>query len=107
LAGLELNALRVAGTLGDEFERVRVPDRGTTIFDINGRPLFVRLPLGRGKEAFAYADVAVEPSLGAVLLAVSMGFPWNEAELLAGAARAARKGRRGLKYAYSAVLQHV
>ena len=98
LAGLELNALRLAGTLGDEFEKVRVPERGTTIFDLNGKPLFVRLPLSRGKEGLAYADIAVEPSLGAVLLAVSMGFHWKEAELLAEAGRAARKRRHSLKY---------
>jgi hypothetical protein len=98
IAGLELNALRLAGTLGDEFERVRVPATGTPIYDINGTPLFQRLALARGKTALAYADVAVEPVLGEPLLAVSSGFEWDDKALLADAERAAKKGRRGLTF---------
>jgi hypothetical protein len=98
IAGLELNALRLAGTLGDEFERVRVPTTGTPVYDINGTLLFHRLPLSRGKTTLAYADIAVEPVLGEPLLAVSSGFAWDEKALLADAERAARKGRRGLTY---------
>jgi hypothetical protein len=98
LAGLELNALRLAGTLGEEFEKLRVPASGTPVYDINGTLLFNRLPLGRGQAPVAYADVAVEPSLGEPLLGVSSGFPWVEKALLAEAEAAAKKGRRGLKY---------
>ncbi len=98
IAGLELNALRLAGTLGDDFERVRVPSAGTAVYDLNGTLLFHRLALGRGKTALAYADLAAEPSMGEPLLGVSSGFPWNEKALLADAERAAKKGRRGLKY---------
>jgi hypothetical protein len=98
VAGLELNALRLAGTLGEEFEKVRVPASGTPIYDINGTLLFNRLALGRGRTAVAYADVAVEPSLGEPLLGVSSGFTWDEKALLGEAEQAAKKGRRGLRY---------
>ena len=98
IAGLELNALRLADTLGEEFERVRVPASGTPIYDINGTLLFHRLALRRGQTAIAYADVAAEPSLGEPLLGVSSGFAWDEKALIADAERAAKKGRRGLKY---------
>lgn len=98
IAGLELNALRLAGTLGEEFEKVRVPAAGTPIHDINGAVLFHRLALGRGQTALGYADIAVEASLGEPLLAVSSGFTWDEKALFADAERAARKGRRGLQY---------
>jgi hypothetical protein len=97
-AGLELNALRVAGVLGDEYEKVRVPARGTPIFDLTGVLLYHRLPLTRGKDVVASADIAVEPVMGEPLLAVSMGLPWNEKELFAEAARAAKKAKRGLKF---------
>src|SRR5262245_28371424 len=89
VAGLELNALRLAGTLGEEFEKVRVPASGTPVYDINGTLLFNRLPLGRGRTSLGYADVAVEPALGEPLLAVSTGFAWSEKALIADAEQAA------------------
>jgi hypothetical protein len=98
MAGLELNALRIAGTLDDRFDGVRVPKSGTPVFDINGSVLYERLPLARGREAVAFADIALEPILGEPLLAVSSGFTWNEKALVADAVRAATKQRRGLKY---------
>ena len=100
IAGLELNTLRLADTLGEEFERVRVPASGTPIYDINGTLLFHRLALRRGRTAIAYADVAAEPSLGEPLLGVSRGFAWDEKALTNRGCRrrAAKKGRRGLKY---------
>jgi hypothetical protein len=97
-AGLELNALRVAGVLGDEYEKVRVPASGTPIFDITGARLYYRLSLARGRDTVGTADIAVAPIMGEPLLAVSMGMQWNEKELLAQATRAARKARRGLKF---------
>jgi hypothetical protein len=98
IAGLELNALYLAGTIAEEFDKVRVPAAGTPIHDINGAVLFHRLALARGKMALGYADIAADASLGEPLLAVSSGFVWDEKALLADAERAARKGRRGLKY---------
>jgi hypothetical protein len=98
LAGLELNALRAARVLGDEFEGVRVPRAGTVIYDVNGAPLFCRLPLKGGRTTSAYADIALNEALGEPLLAVATGRTWDEAALREAGAEVARKGRRGLKY---------
>ena len=98
IAGLELNALRVAGVLGDEYEKLRVPASGTPIFDVNGALLYYRLSLTRGRDAVSTADIAAAPIMGEPLLAVSIGMRWNEKELLAEATRAATKAKRGLKF---------
>lgn len=98
LAGFELNALRVAGVLGEEFEKVKVPRTGTPVYDINGMLLFYRLPLRRGRTSFGYADIAVNEALAEPLLAVTMGGTWDEKAILEEAGVAARKGRRSLKF---------
>jgi Peptidase_C39 like family len=99
LAGLELNALRAADTLREDvFENARVTSTGTVIHDVNGEPLFHRIPLTRGKQRVAFADIAVNEALGHPLLAVSQGVDWDEKAILEKAAVAARKARRGLTY---------
>jgi len=98
IAGFELNALRAAEVLGEEYEKVSLPRRGTPIHDINGSILFYRLPLNRGRAAAGYVDVAADEALGEPLLATSMGVGWDEKALLEQGATRARKGRRGLKY---------
>src|SRR5262249_37256818 len=98
IAGFELNALRVAGTLGEEFEQISVPSAGTPVFDINGTLLYHRLPLTRGRDNVAYADIAVNEVFGQPLLAVSTGLTWNERDIIREAERAAKKIQRGLKY---------
>ena len=98
IAGLELNALRVAGTLGEEYEKARVPAAGTPVFDLTGELLYYRLPLIRGRAQVAFADLAVSPIMGEPLLAVSSGISWDEKGLLGQATAAAKKGRRGLKF---------
>ncbi len=98
LAGFELNALRAANVLGEEFEKVKVPRTGTPIYDINGTLLFYRLPLKRGNTFYGYADIAANEALAELLLAVSMGAAWDEKAILEEARTAARKGRRSLKF---------
>ncbi|MGY4827642.1 C39 family peptidase [Sphaerotilaceae bacterium SBD11-9] len=98
LAGLELNSLRTSGVLGDEYEKLRIPKRGTAVHDPSGPVLFVRLPLVRGREGAGYVDIAVEEALGEPLLATGVGGPWDEKAILEAGIAAARKGRRGLKY---------
>jgi len=98
LAGFELNALRAAKVLGEQFEKVRVPRTGTPIYDINGKVLFYRLPLRLGSTFSGYADIAVDEALAEPLLAVSRGGVWDEKAILAAAGAAARKGRRSLKF---------
>lgn len=99
LAGLELNTLRAADTLPAEiFEGSRVATRGTIIHDVNGEPLFHRMPLTRGKARVAFADIAVNEMLGHPLLAVSHGVDWDEQAIMTQAVAAARRKRRGLSY---------
>jgi hypothetical protein len=98
IAGLELNALRASGALGDEFEKVGIPRLGTPIYDINGSILFYRMPLSRGKIVSGYVDIAADEALGEPLLATSMGLEWNEKVLLKAGTAAAQGGQRGLKY---------
>jgi len=82
IAGFELNALRLSGALGEEFEKVRIPKRGTTIYDLNGAVLFYRIPLRRGQIASGYVDIAADEAFGEPLLATSMGLAWDEKALL-------------------------
>jgi hypothetical protein len=99
LAGLELNALRAADALREDvFENARITSTGTVIHDVNGEPLFHRIPLTRGKRQLAFADIAVNEALGHPLLAISHGIDWDEKAILKKAAVAARKARRGFSY---------
>ncbi len=97
-AGLELNALRAAEVLGEEYEKVRIASSGTPIHDLNGEVLFHRVPLGRGKSGVGYVDLAVNEALGEPLVATSLGAAWDEQALLEQGLAAARKGRRGFKH---------
>ena len=98
IAGLELNALRTAGVLGEDYEKLRVAKRGTPVHDLSGPVLFYRVPLQRGREGAGYADIAVHEALGEPLLATAIGGAWTEKALLEEGIAAARKGRRSLKY---------
>lgn len=99
VAGFELNALRAAETLpADVFENARVPAKGTPIYDLSGELLFYRMPLTRGRERVAFADIGAHESLGHPLLAVSQGMDWDEKAILAEATAAARRRRRGLQF---------
>lgn len=98
IAGLELNALRTAGVLGEDYEKLRIAKRGSPVHDLNGLALFYRIPLYRGREGAGYADIAVHEALAEPLLATAIGASWNEQAILKEGAAAARKGRRNLKY---------
>lgn len=86
---LELNALHSTGAFGDSLEGARI-GAGTPIYDINGVQLYERIPL-TGPDLAGYADVAVNPAMGAVLMAVSHGLRWSEAALLRQAQHALAK----------------
>ncbi len=98
IAGLEINALRATELIGEEYEKVRIPSRGTPIYDINGALLFYRLPLRRGQTAVGYTDIAADEALGEPLLATSTGQAWDEKALLEAGAAKARKQSRKLQY---------
>jgi hypothetical protein len=86
---VELNALHWTGALEGVLEGARI-GAGTMVYDLNGTPLFERLPLtADGLEG--HADVALHPGMGTVLMAVRPETPWNEANLLEEARVAAKE----------------
>lgn len=86
---LELNALNWTGAFDDSLEGARI-GVGTPIYDLHGTQLWERIPLTSDRHV-GYADVAVHPAIGAVLMAVSQGLEWNEEALLEEADRAVGK----------------
>jgi len=79
LAGPELNALAVTKVIPiEEIGGARVGARGTTIFDLNGEPLFYRVPLYKGRGQAGYTDLAADQSLGEPLMATTYGAVWDE-----------------------------
>jgi hypothetical protein len=98
IAGLELNALRAAGVLGDDAEGLRIGKTATPIYDPNGAVLFIRLGLSRGRTTAGYADFAVQEALGEPLLAVAVSAVWEPKLILEQGQAAARKARRSLRF---------
>ncbi len=89
---VELNALHSTGVFGDALEGSRI-GTGTPIYDLNpahADPLYERIPLIGGSVP-AYADMALNPAMGAVLMAVSHGIAWDAPKLLRRAERAAAR----------------
>jgi len=91
----ELNVLNLVGVL-PELEGARVARVGTTVHDLNGEPLFLRVRL-EGSDVEAFADTAIDPRLGAPLLAVSYA-EWDPGTLLDEAAEVLRERRRAVTY---------
>lgn len=98
IAGLELNALNFIRIMPDALEGGRIRSAGTPIFDVNGKVLFHRLPIKRGRRHIGYADIGVNKALGEPLLASSIGIKWNKKGILEEATAAAKKRRRSLKF---------
>ncbi len=89
---VELNALHAVGVFGESLEGARI-GTGTPIYDLNPThedPLYERLPLTGGGVP-AHADVAFDPAMGAVLMAVSHGIAWDADELIQQAEQAVIK----------------
>src|ERR687897_765616 len=91
----ELNVLNLVGVL-PELEGARVARAGTTVYDLSGEPLFLRVRL-EGGDAEAFADTAIDPRVGAPLLAVSYA-EWNPDDLLEEGAEVLRERRRAVTY---------
>jgi len=83
---LELNALHATGAFGDLLEGAQIGSE-TPIYDLHGTKLYERIPL-TGESLAGYADVAVDPAMGAVLLAFDLEHKWDEASLVKQARRA-------------------
>jgi Peptidase_C39 like family len=98
VAGFELNFLLASGILSSQYEKARIPKKGTPVYDLNGEILFYRLPLVKNKLELGYADLACNEAMGEPLLGVTIDRSWNEQELLATGVKMAVKQRKGLKY---------
>ena len=93
IALAELSALRASGVLPVEFEGAVIASEGTVVYDLNGSPLYRRIPLAHGAKQFAYTDIAVNPAMGTTFLSASRG-PWSTTSVVA-MAKEALKRRRG------------
>jgi hypothetical protein len=94
-AWAELNLVNAAGAIRG-LNGARLAGTGTVIYDLNGEPLFLRTRL-EGGDGDAYADIAIDPSLGSPLLAVSHS-EWAPKALYAEAAETLRSRRRPVTY---------
>jgi hypothetical protein len=97
IALAELNALRASGVLPDEFEGAAIASEGTLVHDLNGSPLYRRIPLSRANQQFAYADIAVHPAMGATFLSASLG-QWSTAKVVRAAKEALGRRKGGPRY---------
>ena len=99
LAGVELNALAIAGVFPKErLDGAEVAPDATPVYDITGVVLFYRLPVDRGRERLGAVDIAADAVLGDVLVAYSDGMTWNP-DALIGEAREAGAHRKYEVYA--------
>jgi hypothetical protein len=90
---LELNALHATGAFDDSLEGAHI-GTPTPIYDLHGTKLYERIPL-TGESLAGYADMGVDPAMGAVLLAFDLEHEWNEASLLSQGRRALKKQQAG------------
>ncbi|MGM0385280.1 MAG: hypothetical protein ACQERF_04765 [Actinomycetota bacterium] len=88
----------MAEVLPISLEGVRIHDPGTVVHDLNGEPLFRRIPLVRNRRGLGYSDIAVNDIFGEPLLSISFHGRWNEAAILRAATAALRRTRRAAKY---------
>jgi hypothetical protein len=97
IALAELSALRASGVLPDEFEGAAITSEGTLVHDLNGSPLYRRIPLVRGSQQFAYADIAVNPAMGTTFLSASLG-QWSTTSVVRAAKEALERRRSAPRY---------
>jgi hypothetical protein len=93
-AWAELNLLNLSRVV--PLEGARLARAGTVVHDLNGEPLFLRTPI-EGGENDAYADVAIDPRVGAPLLSVSQA-EWDANALYQEAAETLRSRRRAVSF---------
>lgn len=99
LAGLELNALASLAVFpAAEIAGSTLGALGTTIYDINGEPLFYRVPLRKRVGSPGFVDLAADEALGESLLATSWGAAWNEGAIVEQAKAVMAKRHRGLAF---------
>src|SRR5262249_34520937 len=94
-AWAELNLINAAGAIRG-LDGARLARAGTVIYDLNGEPLFLRTRV-EGGDAEGYVDTAVDPRVGAPLMAISNG-EWTPQVLYEEAADTLRSRRRPVIY---------
>jgi hypothetical protein len=94
-AWAELNLINAAGAIRG-LDGTRLAGTGTVIYDLNGEALFLRTRIEGGDED-AYVDIALDPSVGAPLMAISHG-EWAPQALYEEAAETLRSRRRAITY---------
>ena len=92
---VELNVLNLVGELPG-VDGARIARSGTVVYDLNGEPLFLRARL-EGGDAEVFSDSAIDPRLGAALLAFSYA-GWDPDALFDEAAELLRQRRRAVTY---------
>lgn len=94
IAGVELNALVLAGVFAKErLDDAEVSSDATPVHDPNGEVLFYRLPVVNDQRPLGAVDVAAHPAMGEPLLAYADGMDWNP-DALVGQAREVALRRR-------------
>ena len=94
-AWAELNLLNAAGAIRG-LEGARLAPTGTAVYDLNGEPLFLRTRV-EGGDAHGYVDTALDPRVGAPLLAISHA-EWAPQALYEEAAETLQSRRRPITY---------
>jgi hypothetical protein len=94
-AWAELNLINAAGAIRG-FEGGRLARAGTVVYDLNGEPLFLRTRV-EGGDTEGYVDSAVDPRVGAPLMAISHA-DWAPQALYEEAADTLRSRRRPVTY---------
>src|SRR2546430_11600007 len=97
LAWVQLGALRAARVLPDDFEGAVLTSDGDVVHDLDGSPLFRRMPLYRGSQQFAYVDVAINPAIGTPFLSASRG-SWSTVRLVRAAKQALGRRKAAPRY---------
>ena len=93
-AWAELNLLNLSRVV--RLEGARLARAGTVVHDLNGEPLFLRTSIEGGDDE-SYADIAIDPRVGAPLLSVSQG-EWDANALYEEAAETLRSRRRAVSF---------
>lgn len=93
-AWAELNLLNLSRVV--RLEGARLASAGTVVHDLNGEPLFLRTPIEGGDDE-GYADIAIDPRVGAPLLSVSQA-EWDANALYREAAETLRSRRRAVSF---------
>jgi hypothetical protein len=84
LARQQLMVLQQAAAVADCLKDVRLGDRATSLYDLNGAEALLRVSLlDNDLSEIGYADIAAVPEFGVGLFAVNRGMVWDEKRIRA------------------------